>query len=161
MTAFKRWLTVVLVCVAPLAAAIDPVAFDDPAHDARYRALLEELRCVVCQNQTLAESNAPLAVDLREQVRVRIEAGASDREIVEYLTARYGDFVLYRPPLNAVTALLWFSPLLLLLVGSVFAWRLLRAPPTARPLDPAERSRVRTLLGGRSNDSDPDDGRGV
>ena len=76
--------------------------------------LAAELRCLVCQNQTLADSNAPLAEDLRNQVREKMRRGASDSEIVDYMVARYGDFVLYRPPLKLTTLLLWFGPLLLL-----------------------------------------------
>ena len=76
-----------------------------------------ELRCLVCQNQTIADSNAPLAVDLRRETRELLKQGKSDAEVVDYMTARYGDFVLYRPPLRATTALLWFGPALLLLGG--------------------------------------------
>src|SRR6185503_7898643 len=90
--------------VLALAAGV-ALAQDDA--DARYHALLAELRCLVCQNQTIAESNAPLAADLREQVRAQIAAGKSDAEIVDYLTARYGDFVRYRPAFKARTWLLW------------------------------------------------------
>lgn len=134
-----------------VSAAVDPVVLADAEQDARYRQLISEIRCLVCQNQTLAESNAPLAVDLREQVREMVQAGASDDEIVSYLTARYGDFVLYRPPFNSRTALLWLSPLLFLMIGGAIAWRVLRArraqlrtaPGVA---DEVTRSRVRALL---------------
>lgn len=137
-----------LVLALPCAAhAIDPEGLDDPELDARYRALIEEIRCLVCQNQTLSESNALLAKDLRVQVRDRIAQGATDDEVVEYLTARYGDFVLYRPPFNAVTALLWLSPVLLLMVGGYAGWRVMRtAPRTAGPLDETRRAEVRALL---------------
>lgn len=90
-------------------------AQDVPApEDARYHALIGELRCLVCQNQSIAESNAPLAEDLRTQVRTQIAAGRSDAQIVEFLTARYGDYVLYRPPFKLRTGLLWLGPFLLL-----------------------------------------------
>ncbi|MFN2301658.1 MAG: cytochrome c-type biogenesis protein, partial [Gammaproteobacteria bacterium] len=125
------------------AAAQDPAQFDDPAHEARYRQLVSELRCLVCQNQTLAESNAPLAVDLRAQVRARLQAGASDAEIIDYLTARYGEFVLYRPRFTASTALLWLAPGLLLLGGGVAAWRLIRTPASDPMIGDAERASVR------------------
>lgn len=85
--------------------------------EARYQHQIDELRCLVCQNQTIAESNAPLAADLRDEVRAQIAAGKGDREIRVYLTDRYGDFVLYRPPLKWRTAVLWFGPLLLLAVA--------------------------------------------
>ena len=91
---------------------------DDPANEARLKHLAVELRCLVCQNQTLADSNAPLAEDLRREVREMIAKNMSDQEIIEFLTARYGDFVLYRPPLKASTTLLWVGPFLLVIVGA-------------------------------------------
>lgn len=107
--------------------------------DARYQALITELRCLVCQNQSIAESNAPLAADLREQVRVQIAAGRSDAEILEFLTARYGDFVLYRPPFKLRTWLLWIGPFALLgaaaLVAAFFVRRSRRAAPAPAGVD--------------------------
>ena len=91
---------------------------DDPVSEARLKHLAVELRCLVCQNQTLADSNAPLAEDLRREVREMIAKNMSDQEIIEFLTARYGDFVLYRPPLKATTTLLWVGPFLLVIVGA-------------------------------------------
>ena len=141
-------LAAALVLATAAAPAIDTAAFDDPALEARYRALISELRCLVCQNQTLADSNAPLAVDLRDEVREQLAAGASDGEVVAYLTARYGDFVLYRPRFTATTAALWLAPLLLLLLALTVAWRALRrGPGAAIPADDVERARVRALLG--------------
>ena len=136
--------------LSPVAAvAIDTTAFDDPALEARYRALISELRCLVCQNQSLADSNAPLAVDLRDEVREQLAAGASDDAVVAYLIARYGDFVLYRPRLTPVTAVLWLAPLLLLLVALAVAWRALRrGSGPASGVTEAQRARVRALLGG-------------
>jgi cytochrome c-type biogenesis protein CcmH len=96
-------------------------AFADDGLDARLKALESELRCLVCQNQTLAESEAPLAADLRKEVRELAQAGKSDDDIRGYLVARYGDFVLYKPPVEPVTYLLWFGPFLLLVVG-VAVW---------------------------------------
>lgn len=142
-----KWGVALLLTLPLVAQAIDPDRFEDPEMEARYRQLITELRCLVCQNQTLADSNAPLAVDLREQVKLRIEQGASDREIVDYLTERYGDFVLYRPPFNAVTAVLWLTPALLLLLGGFAAWRVARSrPEPGAGIDEAHRRRVRTLL---------------
>lgn len=109
----------------------------DAAQEARYQALIAELRCLVCQNQTIAESSAPLAVDLRNQVKTQIVAGRSQAEIIDYLTQRYGDFVLYRPPFKASTALLWLGPFLLLLGGLVWALRYVRG--TRRPLTATEK----------------------
>jgi cytochrome c-type biogenesis protein CcmH len=90
----------------------------DPVLEARMVSIASELRCLVCQNQTIADSHADLAVDLRQQVREQLRAGRSDREIIDYMTARYGDFVLYRPPFKATTALLWLGPALMLVFGA-------------------------------------------
>ncbi|MEN7344245.1 MAG: cytochrome c-type biogenesis protein, partial [Pseudomonadota bacterium] len=92
-------------------------AFEDDALQARYQRLIAEVRCLTCQNQSIKDSNAPLAKDLREIVREQIAEGRSDKEIYAFLTARYGDFALYNPPFSARTALLWLSPLLLLAIG--------------------------------------------
>ena len=89
----------------------------DPALEARMVRITSELRCLVCQNQTIADSNASLAVDLRREARALIRQGKSDAEVIDYMTARYGDFVLYRPPLRATTLLLWFGPALMLVLG--------------------------------------------
>jgi cytochrome c-type biogenesis protein CcmH len=89
----------------------------DPVLEARMVRIAAELRCLVCQNQTIADSNADLAQDLRRQVREMLQRGDSDRQIIDYMTARYGDFVLYRPPLKGSTALLWFGPVILLVGG--------------------------------------------
>ncbi len=89
----------------------------DPALEKRTLAVAAELRCLVCQNQTIADSNADLAVDLRNQVREMLRKGQSEKEIVDYMTARYGDFVLYRPPVKTSTALLWYGPAALLVGG--------------------------------------------
>jgi cytochrome c-type biogenesis protein CcmH len=117
--AFARALVaaVVLAASALAVAKEAPPEAADPALEARMVRITSELRCLVCQNQTIADSNAGLAVDLRRETRAMLKQGKSDAEIVDYMTARYGDFVLYRPPLRATTALLWFGPALLLLIG--------------------------------------------
>src|SRR3970040_1420816 len=97
----------------------------------RTAALAQELRCLLCQNQTLADSNAPLAVDLRNQIREQLAAGKSEGDVKDYMVARYGDFVLYRPPFNAATALLWVGPFLLLLGGVFLLLRRLGRKPEA------------------------------
>ncbi|HXG29752.1 MAG TPA: cytochrome c-type biogenesis protein [Nevskiales bacterium] len=106
-----------------------------PHEEARYQRLIGQLRCLVCQNQTIAESNAPLAQDLRNQVQTLMRQGRSDAEILQYLTERYGDFVLYRPPLKRSTWLLWGGPFLLLALALLIAALVLRhrrvAPPPA------------------------------
>lgn len=102
---------------APPAAALDDLPPLPAEQEARYRALIAELRCLVCQNQTIADSSAPLAADLRKQVHGRIAQGETDEQIRRYVTDRYGDFVLYRPPFHWKTALLWLGPFLLVLVA--------------------------------------------
>ena len=108
-----------------IAGEAQPLA-EDPALEARLRAMSQELRCLVCQNSTLADSSAPLAEDLRKEIRVQMRAGKSDKEVVEYLVERYGDFVRYRPPVNNSTALLWFGPFLILIIGGFVLYRVLK-----------------------------------
>ncbi len=114
-----RWLWVMMLLIPCLAAAEEarPLA-DNPQAEERLKRLAVELRCLVCQNQTLADSNAPLAEDLRREVREMIAKDMSDKDIIDFLVARYGDFVLYRPPLKATTTLLWLGPFLLLIAGA-------------------------------------------
>ena len=101
----------------------EPLA--DPEHQALFEALTREVRCLVCQNQNIADSTAPLAADLRREIRTMIEAGQGEVEIKRFLTERYGDFVLYRPPLETHTLLLWIAPALLLMFGGIAYWRVL------------------------------------
>jgi cytochrome c-type biogenesis protein CcmH len=108
-------------------------ASDDPALEARVMDLSSELRCLVCQNETIAASHADLAVDLRNQVREMLRGGATEAEVRDYMTARYGDFVLYRPPLKSTTALLWFGPALLLVGGLGTLWWILRSRSRLAP----------------------------
>lgn len=121
---------------APLRADVEGL---DAQQEAQYQKLIAELRCLVCQNQTIAESSAPLAVDLRNQVKSQITAGRSQAEIVDYLTQRYGDFVLYRPPFKASTALLWIGPFLLLGGGLLWALIFIRRSRPAAVDGPAPR----------------------
>ncbi|MGE0483619.1 MAG: cytochrome c-type biogenesis protein [Gammaproteobacteria bacterium] len=143
-------LAVLLTALAPLPlhAADTPLGFDDPALQARYDDLLAELRCLVCQNQSLADSHADLAQDLRDEVHRLLATGASDDAVREFMVARYGDFVLYEPPLKATTVALWSAPALLVMVAGVIVVRRARRgqePPPA-PLDEAERDRLAALL---------------
>lgn len=116
------------------------LAAQDPVLEARMVRITSELRCLVCQNQTIADSHAALAVDLRNQVMEQLQQGQSDQQIIDYMTARYGDFVLYRPPLKASTVVLWFGPGLLLLISLAALFVVLRRrsrlPPEA--FDPDE-----------------------
>jgi cytochrome c-type biogenesis protein CcmH len=121
-------------------------AQEDPALEKRVHDLSLELRCLVCQNQTLADSAAPLAVDLRNQVREQLKSGKSERDVIEFLTARYGDFVLYRPPLKASTVLLWAGPFLLLAAGLFLLFLRLKKQKVQPELSDAERERAARLL---------------
>ena len=127
--------------------AVDTPA--DPATESRLRSLADELRCLVCQNQTIADSNADLAVDLRREVRAQILQGKSDSDIKNYLVARYGDFVLYKPPMQWKTALLWFGPLALLAAGAA-VWGILvrrrKTAPGAQNMTAADETRAKLLL---------------
>jgi cytochrome c-type biogenesis protein CcmH len=122
-------------------------AAQSPDTEKRVAALASELRCLVCQNQTLADSNAPLAVDLRNQIREQLAAGKSEQDVVDFMVARYGDFVLYRPPLKASTVALWAGPFVFLALGVwLLARRLARRRPAEPELSDAERARAAKLL---------------
>jgi cytochrome c-type biogenesis protein CcmH len=122
-------------------------AQENPELDRRVADLAHELRCLVCQNQTIADSNAPLAVDLRKEIRSQLAAGKSERDVIDFMVARYGDFVLYRPPFKATTLALWLGPFVLLALGALIFWRRVarRRPQEAR-LSEAERARAARLL---------------
>ena len=124
----KKTLLLVLIVMQclRLAMAIDPLEFVDENQELRFQKLTRELRCLVCQNENLADSNADLAKDLRKEIHALMLSGKSDAEIKNYLTARYSDFVLYDPPLRLGTALLWFGPALVLLIGSIMLWLFVR-----------------------------------
>ncbi len=148
-------LALALIGAAPAFAVQPDEVLADPALEARARALSKELRCMVCQNQSIDDSDAPLARDLRLLVRERLAAGDSDSKVIDFLTARYGEFVLLKPRFGAGTALLWLAPLIALAVGGIgvaFAFRRRRAEPespsAAEPvLTAAEQARVAELLG--------------
>jgi cytochrome c-type biogenesis protein CcmH len=124
-----------------------PVAAD-PALDARVQALSEELRCLVCQNQNLADSHAELAIDLKNQVREMLQAGRSEKEVIDYMVRRYGDFVLYRPPVKSTTWLLWGGPFILFAAALGFLFFKLRdrSRTTTDPLSQSEREVAARLL---------------
>jgi cytochrome c-type biogenesis protein CcmH len=146
-------LLIAAVSLSPLiASAADAVPTEkDSVAASRAVKLSEKLRCLVCQNQTIADSNAELAQDLRRQIHEQIAAGRSDDQIVDYMVARYGDFVLYQPPVKSTTVLLWAGPALLLLFGVLGLVRVLRgrrAEAEAPPLTAEEQARAARLLAG-------------
>jgi cytochrome c-type biogenesis protein CcmH len=145
-----KWVMLIVLFLSGPAWAGEarPLA-DDPAVEARLKHLAVELRCLVCQNQTLADSNAPLAEDLRREVREMIAKDMSDKEIIDFLVARYGDFVLYRPPLKATTTLLWVGPFVLLTIGATVLVITLRRRANKvvdAPVTVEEHRRVEQLL---------------
>ena len=141
-------LALALLSCGALAREAAPLA-DDAQVEARLIAIAEELRCLVCQNESLIASRAGLAMDLKNQARELIKAGKSDAEIRDYMVQRYGDFVLYRPPVKSTTLLLWFGPFLLLAAGFVALWIFVRRRRTAQAavLSAEEESRADELLG--------------
>jgi cytochrome c-type biogenesis protein CcmH len=149
-------LVVLAALLPPAATAADAVPTEtDPVAAKRAVKLSEKLRCLVCQNQSIADSNAELATDLRRQIREQIAAGKTDDEIVSYMVNRYGDFVLYQPPVKGTTILLWVGPALLLFAGFfVLIRNIRRRPATELPLTAEEHERARHLLAGANGKPD-------
>ncbi|HEV3020646.1 MAG TPA: cytochrome c-type biogenesis protein [Burkholderiaceae bacterium] len=143
-------LALVLLTLALCAAGREAVPVgQDPAIERRMMTLAQELRCLVCQNQTLADSQAPLAADLRQEIRELMQKGQSDEQVKQYLVARYGDFVLYRPPLKSQTWLLWFGPGVLLVGGLTALYLAIlrrRRLLADEPLNPDQEERALALL---------------
>jgi|SRR5437588_8087169 len=138
-----------VICFATVALAKEAKPAEDPQIEQRMRALTEQLRCLVCQNETLADSRADLAEDLRKEIREQMKAGKSDREIIAFLTQRYGDFVLYKPPVKSTTYLLWFGPFVLLFAGTGVLYRYLKRRRELiddKPLTTDERKRAEEIL---------------
>lgn len=146
-----RLLALMLLAAALPALAVEPdEILDDPGLEARARVLSKDIRCLVCQNESIDSSNAEMAKDLRVLVRERLVAGDSDQEVFDYLVARYGDYVLLEPPMRPRTYLLWFGPALLLLLGglgvALFFRGRRKAAAQPAPLTAAERRRLEALL---------------
>ncbi len=139
-----------LLAFVPLVHAGDAApAADDPALEKRVNALAETLRCLVCQNQTIADSHADLAVDLKNQIREKLRQGMTEKQIMDFMVQRYGDFVLYNPPVKSTTWLLWFGPFVLLVVGLAVLFLKLRQRNLKvrdAPLSAAEHARAQSLL---------------
>ena len=143
-----RLFPLLLLTLIAIVANAQPVT-DEAVVEQRLSKLSHELRCLQCRNQTLAESPAGLAEDLRREIRVQIRAGKSDQEIIAFLTQRYGDFILYKPRVTAMNYLLWFGPFVLLLGGFAFLFRYIkqrRDTITEQPLSDADRRRAEELL---------------
>jgi cytochrome c-type biogenesis protein CcmH len=146
-----------LLLVMSVAASAEQVQLSagDQALEKRVTALSEELRCLVCQNQNIADSHAELAIDLKNQVREKLREGMSEPQVLDYMVQRYGDFVLYRPPVRAATWLLWFGPILLLSGGILMLWLMLRRRrPQAEALPQSEMQRAAQLLGSGADTKD-------
>ncbi len=143
-----RLLLILLLLAAPALAVQPDERLADPALEARARALSRELRCIVCQNESIDDSNATLAKDIRVLLRERLSAGDSDAQAKAFLVARYGDFVLLRPPVRTETWLLWYGPFALLALGAAVAFAALRRrrPVPPAPLTPEEQARLDALL---------------
>ncbi|WP_116365088.1 cytochrome c-type biogenesis protein CcmH [Parahaliea mediterranea] len=145
----KRMIALLLGCwVLAAGAVIETYEFSSPELEARYHALSQELRCPKCQNQNIADSNAPIAQDLRKQLYQQLESGATDAEILDYMVARYGEFVRYRPEMGGATLILWLAPVLLLAVGIVVALAVLRSRRDAdsRALTEEEQRKLQEML---------------
>ncbi len=156
------WLCIaVALAGAGAAHAVQPEeVLKDPVLESRAREISAELRCLVCQNQSIDESNAPLARDLRLLVRERLTAGDSDSEILDYIVARYGEFVLLRPPIGWHTLLLWLAPAIFLLLGLFLVHQVWRSrhtiPAGPAPLSDADKARLEEIIGQRHGKSDMD-----
>ena len=135
VAAFGLALACLLLLRASPARAIDPAELSDPELQARYIALTHELRCVKCQNEALADSDVDIAAELRREIREMLQAGKSDDEIRDYLVARYSEFILFKPRYSARNAWLWLGPVVLLALGVVIAWRVIRGRTALLPAD--------------------------
>lgn len=146
------YLVLILGVVLSTQARVEIQKFDTPQHEARYKKLINELRCLVCQNQNLADSNASLASTLRDETYRMINEGKSDEEILQFMVQRYGDFVLYRPPLKLQTILLWVGPFLLLLFALIVLFMVIRKHRVAQAVPTEDMSAARKLLETKDTD---------
>ena len=152
----RRLIFILLFMVSTLPVINAEIISVAPEYEKRYEAILSELRCLVCQNQTVAESSSDLANDLRVEVKEMLERGASDQEILTFMSDRYGDFVLYNPPVKPRTFLLWVGPFLLLFGGVIFALMLVKRRSknvVDKQLDDHEKQRLKDLLNNKEDDN--------
>jgi cytochrome c-type biogenesis protein CcmH len=158
----KRFVSILVLCLllgagtASAGVTLEAFKFDSKAEELHFKKLIEELRCLVCQNQSLADSDAELAHDLRAEVYDMIQAGNSDEEIVTFLVTRYGDFVLYNPPVKPSTYLIWFGPFVLLLLAAFILLRSIRRQQKvpAAEISAANRERLNALMGSTTSEQD-------
>ena len=147
---FKHFFIALFMCVSLNAQAkVAPNTSADPALEARMMVIAEELRCLVCQNETIAASHADLAIDLKNQIRIKLNEGQSQKQILDFMVQRYGDFVLYRPPLKTTTVLLWLGPFTLLAIAVLMlVLNVRRRRRSAQPaaLSDADTAKARALL---------------
>jgi len=148
---FVKGLVLLVFSISTSYAAVEYRKFDQPEQEAVYKTLIEEIRCLVCQNQTIADSNAELAQDLRRQVYEMLQQGKSKDEIAEFMTQRYGDFVLYNPPFKAKTGLLWIGPIVFLFIGLVMLFLFTRRKRNTQNIKLTEeeikqKTKIRNLL---------------
>jgi cytochrome c-type biogenesis protein CcmH len=149
----KPLLFIFLLMMSSSSYAVDTRQLSDPKQQESYETLTKELRCLVCQNQTIADSNADLAADLRRQVSEMLQQGKSEQEIIRFMTDRYGDFVLYKPPFEGKTSLLWIAPVVFLLMGLITVFFVIRRKKAAALVqfdalatDGAKQKKIRSLL---------------
>ena len=160
----KRFVSILALCLllgagmAQGGVTLEAFKFNSKAEEEHFKDLIEELRCLVCQNQSLADSDAELAHDLRAEVYDMVQAGKNDEEIVEFLVARYGDFVLYNPPVKPSTYLIWFGPFVLLLIAALLLLRSIRRQQKvpAAEISAEERERLNAILGSTTTSKDKD-----
>ncbi len=139
-------LLIVLVFMTPLGAVVDIREFDTPQMESDYNKLIDELRCLVCQNQNLAESDAELAQDLRQQTYELLQQGQSRQQVMDYMVERYGDFVLYRPQIKTSTYLLWFGPFALLVLVLIALYKYVKRPTDEKVVAEQAMDRARQIL---------------
>lgn len=148
----KNWLiaSLLLSCIPFANAAIEAYEFDNEDQRHRYQQFLAELRCPKCKNQNLAGTNSQIAIDLRRELHRMIMEGASDEQVIDFMVSRYGEFVLYRPPIEGKTIVLWFAPVLFLLIGGVtiglIVWRRRKSVNSVEQLSEAEKNQLATML---------------
>ncbi len=155
----RVWLFAFIMGFSLLSQAdnVEPREFDSPAQEQRYKALIQELRCLVCMNQNIADSNADLAKDLRRETYKMVRAGKSSEDIADFMVSRYGDFVLYRPPVNITTILLWVGPFILLALGITVAFVQVRRRAGSHGSDKLtveEQEKLQSLLAAREENID-------